>query len=277
MRVCEKTPFCANTPQRRPRLARVAASPRFTRSPAVSRQPVTGSGFALSQVRLLEGVARERLDQLARQCAWYRYDKGAEIIGQQTTGRDVYFIASGSVRVRTYSASGRQASFRDVEAGAIIGDIAAVDGGPRSTDICASSESVLAALSADVFLKLLQEQPEVHERYLRHLTGLIRLLTTRVSELTTLAVPHRVQAELLRLARHSGRAGDEGNAALINPAPTHAEIADQVSTTREQVTREISALTKRGLLQKQGSALYVTDLHELEGLFGESSFGTAGH
>ncbi len=240
----------------------------------MSRQPLTGSGFALSQVRLLEGVARARLDQLARQCSWYRYGRGAEIIGQQTTGRDVYFIASGSVRVRTYSASGRQASFRDVEAGAIIGDIAAVDGGPRSTDICAISESVLAALPAAAFLLLLQEQPVVHERYLRYLTGLIRLLTTRVTELTTLAVPHRVQAELLRLAR---QAGGEGNVASINPAPTHAEIANQVSTTREQVTREISALTKRGLLQKQGSAVMVTDLHELERLFGESSLGTNGH
>ena len=240
----------------------------------MSRQPVTGSGFALSHVRLFQDVARERLELLSRQCAWYRYDKGAEIIGQQTTGRDVYFIASGSVRVRTYSASGRQASFRDVEAGAIIGDIAAVDGGPRSTDICASTESVLATLPSAAFLLLLQEQPVVHERYLRYLTGLIRLLTTRVTELTTLAVPHRVQAELLRLAR---QAGGGGNAASINPAPTHAEIAEQISTTREQVTREISALTKRGLLQKQGSSLFVTDLHELERLFGESSLGASGH
>ncbi len=240
----------------------------------MTRHSVAGSGFALSHVKLLQDVPRERLEALARQCVWYRYDKGAEIIGQQTTGRDVYFIASGSVRVRTYSASGRQASFRDVEAGSIVGDIAAVDGGPRSTDISASAESVLAALPAEAFLLLLQEQPVVHERYLRYLTGLIRLLTTRVTELTTLAVPHRVQAELLRLARQSGTGG---NTASINPAPTHIEIAAQLSTTREQVTREISALTKRGLLQKEGSALFVTDMHELERLFGESSSGTNGH
>jgi CRP/FNR family transcriptional regulator, cyclic AMP receptor protein len=240
----------------------------------VSRQSVAGSGFALSHVRLFQDVSRERLALLAQQCAWYRYDKGAEIIGQQTTGRDVYFITSGSVRVRTYSVAGRQASFRDVPHGSVIGDIAAVDGGPRSTDITASVESVLAALPAAAFLQLLQEQPVVLERYLRYLTGLIRLLTTRVTELTTLAVPHRVQAELLRLARQSGTTG---NAALIDPAPTHAEIADQVSTTREQVTRELSALTKRGLLVKQGRALLVKDLHELEQLLGESNLGASGH
>ena len=240
----------------------------------MSKKPVAGSGFALSHVLLLEGVARERLELLSRECAWYRYDKGAEIIGQETTGRDVHFIASGSVRVRTYSAAGRQVSFRDVEAGAIVGDIAAVDGGPRSTDITALVESVLAALPAAAFMALLREQPVVHERYLRYLTGLIRRLTARVTELSTLAVPHRVQGELLRLARHSG---SQGNVASISPVPTHAEIADQVSTTREQVTRELSALAKRGLLQKKGSSLVVTDLHELELLVSESSFGTSRH
>ena len=72
----------------------------------------------------------------------------------------------------------------------------------------------------------------MHERYLCYLTELIRLLTARVTELSTLAVPHRVQAEMLGLAR---RAEGLGNVALIDPVPTHAAIADQVSTTREQV------------------------------------------
>lgn len=239
----------------------------------MSRQPVTGSGFALSNAKLLQDVCRERLDLLSRECAWYRYAKGAEIIAQQDTSREVFFIASGAVRVRSYSAAGRPVGFRDVEAGAIVGDIAAVDGGPRSTDVTALVESVLAALPAAGFMLLVREQPVVHERYLRYLTGLIRQLTERVTELSTLAVPYRVQAELLRLARHTGGGG---KVALIDPVPTHAEIADQVSTTREQVTRELSALVKRGLLQKRGSSLVVTDLDELERLVGQSASGPSG-
>jgi CRP/FNR family cyclic AMP-dependent transcriptional regulator len=241
----------------------------------VSRHSVAGSGFALSQVALLQDVSRERLDALARECAWFRYDKGAAVINQQDKNREVYFIASGVVRVRSYTAAGRQVSFRDVAAGSIIGDIAAVDGGPRSTDITSWSESILAVLPAAAFLLLLREQPMVHERYLHHLTGLIRLLTARVTELSALDVPHRVRAELLRLALGAHSPG--ANAACIDPAPTHAEIAAQASTTREQVTRELSAMTKRGLLQKQGSALLITDLQELERLFGESPVGRNGH
>lgn len=234
----------------------------------MSRKPVTGSGVALGLAKLLQGVSRERLELLSRECAWYRYDKGAEIISQQDKARDVYFITSGAVRVRRYSAAGRQVSFRDVEVGAVIGDIAAVDGGPRSTDVTALVESVLAALPGAAFTRLLREEAVVHERYLCYLTGMVRALTERVTELSTLDVSHRVQAELLRLAR---RSGGPGNIASIDPAPTHAEIAEQVSTRREQVTRELSALTKQGLLQKKGSSLVVTDLDGLERLVGESS------
>lgn len=234
----------------------------------MSRKPVTGSGVALGLAKLLQGVSRERLEQLSRECAWYRYEKGAEIISQQDKGRDVYFITSGEVRVRSYSVAGRQVSFRDVEVGAVIGDLAAVDGGPRSTDVTALGESVLAALPGAAFTRLLREEAVVHERYLCYLAGMVRTLTERVTELSTLDVSHRVQAELLRLARRSGASG---NIASIDPAPTHAEIAEQISTRREQVTRELSALAKKGLLQKKGSSLVVTDLDGLERLVGESS------
>jgi len=235
----------------------------------VSRQRTAGSGFALSHAKLLQGISRERLESLSDECGWYRYDKGAEIIEQQAAGTDVYFIISGAVRVRSYAAAGRQVSFRDLGAGAIVGDMAAVDGAPRSTDVTAVIESVLAALPAPAFMRLLREEPLVNERYLQHLTGTVRLLTARVTELSTLAVPQRVQSEILRLGR---RARPNGNVASVDPAPTHAEIAAQVGTTREQVTRELSALAKRGLLIKQGGALVITDLYELERLVGESNY-----
>lgn len=234
----------------------------------MSRQPVAGSGVALSHAALLQGISHERLKSISHECAWYRYDKGDEVIAHQAAGREVYFITSGAVRVRSYSAGGRQVSFRDVETGAVVGDIAAVDGAPRSTDVTALNNSVLAALPQAAFMRLLREEPVVHERYLQHLTAMIRLLTTRVMELSTLSVPHRVQSEILRLGR---QAGPRDNVAAIDPAPTHAEIASQVSTTREQVSRELSALSKRGLLVKREGALMVTDLYELERLMAESS------
>src|SRR6267378_4341332 len=81
-----------------------------------------------------------------------------------------------------------------------------------------------------------------------------------VFDLSTLGVQNRIHAELLRLAR---QAGVIGNAARIDPAPKHADIASQVSTYREQVTRELSILMKTGLVGKDGRALLVRDFKRL--------------
>jgi CRP/FNR family cyclic AMP-dependent transcriptional regulator len=74
-------------------------------------------------------------------------------------------------------------------------------------------------------------------------------------------VQNRIHAEILRLARE---AGVERNRARLDPGPKHADIASQVSTYREQVTRELSALAKAGILEKQGAALVVRDVARLE-------------
>jgi CRP/FNR family cyclic AMP-dependent transcriptional regulator len=79
--------------------------------------------------------------------------------------------------------------------------------------------------------------------------------------MSTLGVHDRVLAELLRLARE---AGVHGNRARIDPAPMHADLAGQVSTYREQVTRELSALRKAGVLARDGRALIVLDAARLE-------------
>jgi CRP/FNR family transcriptional regulator, cyclic AMP receptor protein len=79
-------------------------------------------------------------------------------------------------------------------------------------------------------------------------------------------VQNRVHAEVLRLARE---AGIHDNRAVIDPAPTHPDIASRVSTYREQVTRELSAMVKQGLLERAEHALVVPDVHRLEQIVSE--------
>jgi CRP-like cAMP-binding protein len=112
-----------------------------------------------------------------------------------------------------------------------------------------------------VFWRLVRENPSVAEYLLRRLAGLVRGLSERVIDLSTLGVQNRIHAELLRLARE---AGVTGNTARIDPAPKHTDIASRVSTYREQVTRELSALVKAGILERGEHALVILDLARLE-------------
>ena len=210
---------------------------------------------------MLQGLSEERLEILAAQCVWRTVEPGHVIVARNSHDRDVHFVVSGHVRVTSFSAGGRQVTFRDEEPGEMFGDLAAIDGQPRSADVLALDSVLVASLSPEQFRELVAAETLVRERVLQRLAGLVRLLSERVIELSTLGVQNRIHAELLRLARLGGGTGKQ---ARIDPAPKHADIASQVSTYREQVTRELSLLTKQGLLAKDGNALVLLDVPKLE-------------
>lgn len=229
------------------------------------------STLGLRGIALLEGLPVERLEALARACAWRNYAAGQPIISRAAADRDVHLIVSGRVRVTTYSAAGRQVTFRDIAAGELFGEVAAIDGMPRSADVVALESALTASLPAAAFRQLLREEPAVAERVLRRLAGVVRRMSERVIDLSTLGVHQRIHGELLRLARE---AGVKQNLARIDPAPRHADLASQVSTYREEVTRELSALARAGIVRREGRALLIEDMRRLETLVEEVKAGT---
>lgn len=233
-------------------------------------KPAQPSSIGLRGVSLLQGLSPERLETLARECAWRNYAAEQRIISRSAPDRDLYFIVSGRVRVTTYSAAGRQVTFRDFGPGEHFGEVAAIDGMARSADVVGLEGGLLASLPPASLARLLREEPALAERLLRDFAGLVRRLSERVIDLSTLGVHHRLHAELLRLARE---AGVQGNRARIDPAPKHADLASQVSTYREQVTRELSALAKAKVLGKDGRALVVLDVTRLQKMVDEVKSG----
>ena len=224
------------------------------------------SSLGLRGIALLEGVPAERLEALAHSCAWRNSRAGQRILSRAAADRDVYLIVSGQVRVTTYSAAGRQVTFRDIGAGELFGEVAAIDGMPRSADVLALESTLTASMPPAAFRELLREQSEVAERVLRRLASLVRRLSERVIDLSTLGVHQRIHAELLRLARESGV---KQNVARIERPPKHADLASQVSTYREEVTRELSALARAGIVRRDGRALLIRDVRRLETLVEE--------
>lgn len=225
------------------------------------------SSLGLRRIELLEGLAPEKLEALAQQCAWRNYEPGQRIISRNAAERDVFFLVSGRVRITTYSEGGRQVTFRDISAGEVFGEMAGLDELPRSADVIALDPVLIASMPAAAFRQLLSDEQQLGARMLRRLAGMVRKLSQRVIDLSTLDVRRRIHAELLRLARE---AGIEDNKARIAPAPKHADIASQVSTYREQVTRELSALAKAGILARDtDGALVVCDVKRLEDIVNE--------
>jgi CRP-like cAMP-binding protein len=223
--------------------------------------PAEPSVLGLQQIKLLEGLPVSALEPLARQCRWRRFVADERIISRDAPDNDVYLIISGRVRVTAFSASGRQVTFGEMQAGEHFGDFASIDGLARSADVVTIEDTLVASMAPKVFRRMLHEHVDVCDRMLRRLVNSVRELTERIYDFSTLGVQNRLHAEILRLAR---LAGVKENRARIDPAPKHADIAGQISTYREQVTRELSAMAKLGLVERSGGALIVTDVARLE-------------
>jgi CRP/FNR family cyclic AMP-dependent transcriptional regulator len=222
---------------------------------------VTPSSLGLRSIELLHGLSSQRLDDISRQCVWRHFESGRTLIAREHGDRDLHMIVAGAVRVTSYSTGGRETSFRELSAGTSFGELSALDGRPRSADVIALSSGLLASLPPAAFRSLLQQEWTVNERVLLRLADLARGLIDRVLDLSTLSVQQRVCLELLRMAESNGAVGNE---VRIEPAPRHADLAHLVSTYREQITRELSALAKAGVLARQDGALVLRDLDRLK-------------
>jgi CRP/FNR family transcriptional regulator, cyclic AMP receptor protein len=226
-------------------------------------------GESLAGIAIFRGLALDVVAALARRCRWRRYGTGQTILQRRDESRDVFFIVRGRVAAVYHSAAGQEVRFCDLGAGEIFGEFAAMDGAPRSADIVAVTDSLIASMSADQFWEVLRCHEPVCAAMLRRLTGIARTHLQRVAEFSTLSVRSRIHAELLRLAG-SNLSGPEQKTAIIAQVPTHAEIASRISTHREAVTREFGELARAGLIEKRGSTLIIRDVAALVSLVEES-------
>jgi CRP-like cAMP-binding protein len=230
---------------------------------------IEGGKFPLSQ-RSLAGIELfAALDPGLRRafeqrCRWRDVATDQTIIDRDEDGNDVFFLVAGRARIVIYSDTGREVSFDELEPGACVGELAAIDGAPRSASVVALAPSLVAALPQAAFLELIATQPKATLVLLRRLAAALRQATARIFELSTLGAHNRVYAEILRLAsvNAAGRS-------TIRPIPAHGDIAARVSTTRETVARVLSELAKSKIVIREKSELVVLDPKRLKAMVHE--------
>lgn len=177
------------------------------------------------------------------------FKKGSLILSAEAASNEVYLVRRGSLQIAILSPNGRETILRDIGAGQCFGELAAIDGGPRSANVTALSDGSLVWVRRESFLKILADHPDISLWFLSQYSRQIRELTDRIYELSSHGVGARLQSELLRMAQMSGA---ESGEFLIRRAPTHAELAARIGTNRESVTRELRQLADDGLVTQKG-------------------------
>ncbi len=188
---------------------------------------------------------------------------GAEIISQLERSTDVYLLLEGRVRVIMVASTGRQITYQILPAGQLFGELAAIDGGPRSAGVSAEDDVVLGRLDQKAFRALLAAHPTFAFAIMRRLASLSRWLSEKVFEYHAYDVKGRVYTELLRMADETG-------------GPLHIadrDMASRVGTTRENVTRIYADLKQRDIIRRHPTSLELLDGDALRTLLTECEFG----
>jgi CRP/FNR family transcriptional regulator, cyclic AMP receptor protein len=214
----------------------------------------------LAKIEILRSLDPKDIDALDRRCAWRHAHAKEWLLEQDDIGTDIFFLTSGAVRVLITPAPDREVILADINAGGYFGEMAAIDGQPRSAGILAVTDATIACMPASVFREMLHKNPGVAELLLKHLVNRIRTLDQRINEFSSMHVKHRIYAELLRRSRPDPT--DEKRA-IVSPPPVHSDIAARVSTRREMVARELKALERAGLMSKRRGAFVINNVPEL--------------
>lgn len=222
--------------------------------------PAELEGNSLAGIALLRGLGAAELKQIERDCVWRKCKSGDEILNRESSSRDVIFVAKGDVLIVNFSLAGREVAYAEVGAGGYFGELAAIDGEPRSASVVAHRDCLLASLAPAAFRKMLHEHPGIAIVVLEKLARIIRICDDRIMDLATLGAHQRVYRELAKLVSEDPvRKGSW----LIYPTPTQAAIAAKASTTRETVARVMSQLGSAGILERKSKTIYVRDVERL--------------
>lgn len=217
----------------------------------------------LDDIALVADLPSDVKASLAQRCTMRTYTQAQEIISKENDARDVYFITSGSARVVNWSASGREVSFEDIPAGGMFGELAAIDGAPRSATVVALEVTEVCSIDAAAFMEAVLNHPDTARRLMERLTAIIRRSTGRIFDLSVYGANIRIYADLLRLSRPAADSENGGNAGVIAPIPVHSDIAARVSTTRETVARVLGDLSRREIVIREKDRLIVPDTDRL--------------
>jgi CRP-like cAMP-binding protein len=211
------------------------------------------------EIRNALGCAPEVADAVAAHASARDYPARAVILRYGDPWGHAWLVVAGRAQALVYGLDGQMVLVQEYRTGDLFGAVAAADAWPVEADVVAADPTRAACVPAGDFVMLVERHGSLGLLLVRSLLGQLRATSARMVDRTTLSAPGRVYAELLRLVRL-------GDGTSIRPAPVHAALAVRVQSTRETVSRAVSALERRGIVRREDDALVIVAPRRLEDL-----------
>src|SRR6185369_8638791 len=162
---------------------------------------------SLARIPFFAGLGSDALERLAAGTRTRRFRRGEVIFHAGDPGDALFIIVTGEVKISVPSESGEEAILTTLHEGDVFGELALLDGAPRSASASALVPTETVVLPRDRFRELVATEPAIRDALLASIAGELRRLTTHVEELHFLDMTGRLAARLVRLASDGGTPG----------------------------------------------------------------------
>ena len=195
-----------------------------------------------------------------------RVARGTTIFAKGDPGSGLMGVLAGAVKVSVASADGKDIVLNVFREGDIFGEIALLDGRPRTADATAMSDCELIVIERRDFVPFLSSQPEVMLKFIEILCSRLRRTSEQVQDITFLNLPTRLAKTLLQLT-----GGVQGSTTPSKASITQREISQMIGMSRESTNKQLRAWAKRGWIRLERGGVGVLAADKLTAIAAEGA------
>jgi CRP/FNR family transcriptional regulator, cyclic AMP receptor protein len=221
---------------------------------------------ALGEAPILRSAPTRAVDDLVRAGGVRTFRRGTYLFHQGAGSDEVYCLIEGRLEISSHAPSGHRKLHAVVSAPQLIGELGILGDSPRTATVLAVDDSTVWVVTAERFLGFLEGTFDATRELLRVLAAQIQSHEAFAEDLLHLDLKGRVAKRLLQLAGE-GTDDPPGDGAMT-PAMTHGDLASLCGGSRENVTRTLSELERRGMVERVGRRYRIANAAALGRLAG---------
>jgi CRP/FNR family cyclic AMP-dependent transcriptional regulator len=216
----------------------------------------------LKEINLFKSIGEDYRKRLSSVLRRRSLKKGEVLFRKGDEGNVLYIVRKGSIKIVLPSEMGDEAVLAVFSSGDFFGEMALMDGMPRSADAVALEPSELLALNRSDFITFLEKNGEAMQAILSHLSMRLRKTDDSLEDAYFLNISARFAKKLVELAKTYGE--QDGDIIEISLRLSQKDLASMIGATRESVNKELRVLREKGLVSTEEGPLRILDLVRLE-------------
>ena len=213
--------------------------------------------IVLRKTPLFASLTEAEMRALAARVSKRHFQRGELLFGEGDPCTGLFLVASGKIRIFKLSAAGREQVLAVEGPGSSFAELPVFDGGNYPAAASALEDANVLFISRKDFQNFCREHPDVALKVIAVVGSRLRRLVGIIEELSFTTVRQRLIAVVLRLAEAGGRPSKEG--VHLELTKSHQDLAAELGTVRELVSRNLSRLQAEGFLEVDGRKIIIKD------------------